>query len=202
MNVNVGRKLIAVLVVVAAGLAPPGVASAAPAAPEGRICKTATDCADGGLRAASAGHAGRPLGDVGINVVPVAPPPGFPPGTPCYQEEVFEEVYETATYTTIYELGFMASVCLFPNEIVLYNLETFLSFPNGVQDPRLTSLRFVVRDQIVNYSPTEKDGYSELWVTFCPDPAQPSGCQRYLHRLGLIFNPAWVYPFSVFQRLS
>lgn len=97
---------------------------------------------------------------------------------------------------------FQASVCLFSNEIVLYGLDTSLSFPNDVQDPRLTSMQFVVRDEIVHLSPTDKDGYSELRVTFCTDPAQPSTCQRYLHRLGLIFNPAWVYPFSVFERLS
>nr|MDT0660792.1 hypothetical protein [Micromonospora sp. DSM 115978] len=194
------KRLVLAAAVLAATVTVP--AAPASAAPDPVICKTAAECADGDLRAASSGSAARTMGDVGTNAIPVPPPAGFPPGTPCYQEEVYEEVYETATYATIYELGFMASVCLFPTEIVLYNLETFLSFPNGVQDPRLTSLQFVVRDQIVNYTPTEKDGYSELWVTFCPDPAQPSGCQRYLHRLGLMFNPAWVYPFSVFQRLS
>ncbi|MBG6064854.1 hypothetical protein [Micromonospora ureilytica] len=194
------KPLVLALTVLAATLTVP--AAAASAAPGAAICKTKAACADGGLRATSSGGSARTTGDIATNAIPVPTPPAFPPGTPCYREEVSEEVYETATYTTIYELYFQASVCLFPNEIVLYGLDTSLSFPNDVQDPRLTSMQFVVRDQIVNYSPTEKDGYSELWVTFCPDPAQPSACQRYLHRLGLIFNPAWVYPFSVFQRLS
>ena len=97
-------------------------------------------------------------------------PPAFPPGTPCYREEVSEQVYETATYTTIYELYFQASVCLFSNEIVLYGLDTSLSFPNDVQDPRLTSMQFVVRDQVVSYSPTEKDGYSRAVGDVLPRP--------------------------------
>ncbi|MGI5519942.1 hypothetical protein ACQEUX_03195 [Micromonospora sp. CA-259024] len=195
------KRLVLVLAVLAATLAVP--AAAASAAPEVAICEPKVACVDGDLRTASSGSSAHAVGAVGTNAVPVPPPAGFPPGTPCYHEEVSEEVYETANYATIYELGFMANVCLFPNEIVLYGLETSLSFPNGVQDPRLTSAQFVVRDRIVNYpNPTEKDGYSELWVTFCPDPAQPSTCQRYLHRLGLIFNPAWVYPFSVFERLG
>ncbi|MFF0120352.1 hypothetical protein ACWD8I_08875 [Micromonospora arida] len=194
------KPLVLALTVLAATLTVP--AAAASAAPDPAICKTKAACADGGLRATSSGKAARTTGDITTHAIRVPTPPAFPPNTPCYREEVSEEVYETATYTTIYELYFQASVCLFPNEIVLYGLDTSLSFPNDVQDPRLTSMQFVVRDEIVHLSPTDKDGYSELWVTFCTDPAQPSTCQRYLHRLGLIFNPAWVYPFSVFERLS
>ncbi|MBM0275046.1 hypothetical protein [Micromonospora tarensis] len=199
MSVHV-KRLVLALTVLAATLAVPTAAVAAP--PDAAVCATKAVCADGGLGVVSSGRSARAIGGVGTNVIPVPPPAAFPPGTPCYREEVSEEVYETATYTTIYELFFQASVCLFANEIVLYGLDTSLSFPNDVQDPRLTSMQFVVRDQVVSYSPTEKDGYSELWVTFCTDPAQPNTCQRYLHRLGLIFNPAWVYPFSVFERLS
>jgi hypothetical protein len=195
------KPVVLALTVLAATLAVPAAAASA-AAPGGAVCKTKTACAEGGLAVVSSHRSARATGDVGTNVIQVPPPAGFPPGTPCYREEVSEEVYETATYSTIYELYFQASVCLFSNEIVVYGLDTSLSFPNDVQDPRLTSMQFVVRDQVVTYSPTEKDGYSELWVTFCTDPAQPNTCQRYLHRLGLIFNPAWVYPFSVFQRLS
>ncbi|MFE0526178.1 hypothetical protein ACFW0V_01150 [Micromonospora parva] len=194
------KPLVLALTVLAATLTVP--AAAASAAPDATICTTKAACADGRLRATSSGKAARTTGDITTNAIRVPTPPAFPPDTPCYREEVSEEVYETATYTTIYELYFQASVCLFPNEIVLYGLDTSLDFPNGVQDPRLTSMQFVVRDEIVHLSPTEKDGYSELWVTFCTVPAQPSTCQRYLHRLGLIFNPAWVYPFSVFERLS
>ncbi|WP_433124962.1 hypothetical protein ACQPWW_21230 [Micromonospora sp. CA-240977] len=194
------KPLVLALTVLAATLTIP--ATAASAAPDATICRTKSACAGGGLSVVSSRKSARATGGVGTNAIQVPPPAGFPPGTPCYREEVSEEVYETATYTTIYEMYFQASVCLFANEIVLYGLDTSLSFPNDTQDPRLTSMQFVVRDAIVNYSPTEKDGYSELWATFCPDPAQPSTCQRYLHRLGLIFNPAWVYPFSVFERLS
>ncbi|MEU8421501.1 hypothetical protein AB0C15_11555 [Micromonospora sp. NPDC048835] len=193
------KPLVLALTVLAATLTVP--AAAASAAPDA-VCKTKAACADDGLRATSSGKAARTTGDITTNAIRVPTPPAFPPGTPCYREEVAEEVYETATYTTIYEMYFQASVCIFANEIVLYGLDTSLSFPNEVQDPRLTSMQFVVRDQVVHYSPTEKDGYSELWVTFCTDPAQPGTCQRYLHRLGLMFNPAWVYPFSVFQRLN
>lgn len=194
------KRLVLALAVLAATLTVP--ATAASAKPDPAVCATKAACADGRLGVVSSGTSARALGDVGTNVIPVPPPAAFPPGTPCYREEVSEEVYETATYTTIYELYFQASVCLFSNEIVLYGLDTSLGFPNDVQDPRLTSMQFVVRDEIVHISPTEKDGYSELRVTFCTDPAQPSTCQRYLHRLGLIFNPYWVYPFSVFERLS
>ncbi|MET8526593.1 hypothetical protein [Micromonospora sp. NPDC005172] len=195
------KPLIFALTVLAATLAIPTTAASA-TTPDAAICKTKSTCADGGLSVVSSHKPARVSGGVGTNVIPVPPPAAFPPGTPCYREEVSEEVYETATYATIYELYFQASVCLFPSEIVLYGLDTSLSFPNDVQDPRLTSMRFVVRDEIVHISPTEKDGYSELWLTFCTNPAQPNTCQRYLHRLGLIFNPAWVYPFSVFERLS
>ncbi|MEV4763079.1 hypothetical protein AB0J89_10635 [Micromonospora chokoriensis] len=195
------KPLVLALTLLAATLAVPATAASA-AAPDGAICKTKTTCAEGGLAVVSSHKSARATGDVGTNVIQVPPPAGFPPGTPCYREEVSEEVYETATYTTIYELYFQASVCLFSNEIVLYGLDTSLGFPNDVQDPRLTSMQFVVRDEIVHLSPTDKDAYSELRVTFCTVPAQPTTCQRYLHRLGLIFNPAWVYPFSVFERLS
>jgi hypothetical protein len=192
------KRLVLALAVFAATVTIP--ATAASAAPEPAICKTKAACADGGLSAGPSGASSRTAGDVGTMAYPVTPPPVYPPNTPCYHEEVYEEVYETATYTTMYTMGFMANVCLFPDTIVLYGLETSLFFPNGVQDPRLTELRFVVRDQIVNYpNPRVKDGYSEVWVTFCPAPGQ---CQRYLHRLGLMFNPAWVYPFSVFERFS
>ncbi|MGW0215163.1 hypothetical protein ACWDXH_12300 [Micromonospora chokoriensis] len=195
------KPLVLALTVLAATLAVPAAAASA-AAPDGAVCTTKRACAEGGLAVASSHKSARATGDVGTNVIQVPPPAGFPPGTPCYREEVSEEVYETATYSTIYELYFQASVCLFSNEIVVYGLDTSLSFPNDVQDPRLTSMQFVVRDEIVHLSPTDKDAYSELRVTFCTDPAQPATCQRYLHRLGLIFNPAWVYPFSVFERLS
>ncbi|WP_433119340.1 hypothetical protein [Micromonospora sp. CA-246542] len=195
------KSLVLALTLLAATLAVPAAAASA-ATPDTAICTTKTACADGGLAVASTHRAARAIGGVGTNVIPVPPPAAFPPGTPCYREEVSEQVYETATYSTIYELYFQASVCLFATEIVLYNLDTSLSFPNDVQDPRLTSMQFVTRDEVYAHSPTEKDGYSELWVTFCTNPAQPNTCQRYLHRLGLIFTQAWVYPFSVFERLS
>lgn len=194
------KRLLLPLVVLAATLAVP--ATAASAAPEPAACKSKATCADKGLRVAPSDASARTATDVGTTAIQVPPPAGYPPGTPCYYEEVVEYVYETGRGALMYEFEQSGFVCLLPNSTILYSPDTSVNYPNYTPDPRLR-VEYFVRNEIVTLpNPTEKDVFSELRVTFCPNPAQPSTCQRYLHRLGLAFTSAYVFPYSVFERMS
>jgi hypothetical protein len=181
------ESAVAATITVVGGLTP---ASTGPS-----ICKP--DCAeDGSLYSASPGSAA----DAQTNVIPVPPPAGFPPGTPCYLEEVEEQVYETSHWTLVYTFFFSASVCLFSNEIVVYNVNSNVYYPGGVKPPGLTSVAFSAQNVIVRYNANEEDTYSDLDVTYCIVPT--TNCQRYRHLLGLSFNRYFVYPFSRFDLLG
>ncbi|GLY47710.1 hypothetical protein [Lentzea sp. NBRC 102530] len=141
-------------------------------------------------------------GDVKTTAWPISPPRAFPPGTPCYREEVVESIYETSQGTKMYDFFFGANVCIFNDQILVYDPESEVYYPNGVQDPRLASVAFAVRNRIAPVDPNDVLTYSALTVYFCPDLPQPSGCQVYDHQLGLEFTRGWVYPIGRFLRIA
>ncbi|MFK3985597.1 hypothetical protein ACI2K4_35190 [Micromonospora sp. NPDC050397] len=202
MSVRLKRLVVSVgmsLALVATAVTVPAVAASAAGEPQD--CKPVC-IGDGILRTTTSSPAsGHRATDIRTNAVPITPPAVFPPNTPCYYEEVLEQVYETAQGSLMYDFHFEASVCLFPDQIVVYDAGSNVTYPGDQPDSRLT-VSFSEQDRIVRINANEVDAYSDLNVTFCPDPAQPGTCQRYRHLLGLSFNPAFVFPFSLFQRLS
>ncbi|WP_394618687.1 hypothetical protein JNUCC0626_06170 [Lentzea sp. JNUCC 0626] len=145
-------------------------------------------------------------GDVKTNAWPISPPRVFPPNTPCYREEVTESIYETSQGQKMYDFFFGANVCIFSDHILVYDPESEVHYPNGVQDVRLASVAFSVRNTIVPIdnpsTPNDVYTYSALTVYFCPDLPQPSACQVYDHQLGLEFTRGWVYPIGRFVRIA
>lgn len=148
----------------------------------------------------------RSASDVKATAWPVSPPRAFPPDTPCYREEVTEPVYETRHGTKVYDFYYSASVCIFPDRITVYDAESDVRFPGGVQDQRLARVSFWIRNTIVPVdnasAPNDIYTYSGLDVVYCPDLPQPSYCEQYNHVLGLEFTRGWVYPIGRFDRIA